>query len=52
MAPVSVEGKPLAERLRMLEALDEPEKAAMVTIIDALLTEKKVTDLVTRSAAA
>ena len=36
----------------MLDALDEPEKAAVVTIIDALLTKKKVTDLVTQSAAA
>lgn len=52
LAPVSTEGKPLAERLRLLDALDESEKAAVVTIIDALLTKKKVTDLVTQGAAA
>jgi transcriptional regulator with XRE-family HTH domain len=51
-APISTEGKPLAERLRLLEALDETEKAAVVTIIDALLTKKKVVDLVTHGAAA
>ena len=36
----------------MLDALDESETAAVVTIIGALLTKKKVTDLVTQTAAA
>jgi hypothetical protein len=38
---VRLEDKDLTERLRLLESLDEHEKSALLTVIDAVLTKKK-----------
>jgi transcriptional regulator with XRE-family HTH domain len=42
---VGLEDKDLTERLRLLESLDEHEKSALLTVIDAVLTKKKMFDL-------
>jgi len=52
LSPVRVEDKPMAERLRLISALDEEERAALMTLIDALLTKKKVVDLVVKETGA
>jgi transcriptional regulator with XRE-family HTH domain len=42
---IRLEDKDLTERLRLLESLDEHEKSALLTVIDAVLTKKKMFDL-------
>jgi len=50
--PVSLEDQPLAQRIELLERLDPEEKAAVIKIIDGLLTKKKFVDLVAQESAA
>lgn len=52
MTPVTVADRSLAERVRLIAALDPEERDALLKIIDALLTKKKVVDLVTGQMAA
>ncbi len=49
--PVRLEDQPLAQRMELLERLDPEEKAAVIKIIDGLLTKKKFVDLVTQESA-
>lgn len=46
ISPVRVEDKSLLERVKLIETLETEEKNALLKIIDALLTKKKVVDLV------
>lgn len=46
ISPVRVEDKSLLERIKLIETLETDEKNALMKIIDALLTKKKVVDLV------
>jgi transcriptional regulator with XRE-family HTH domain len=39
---VRVEDRDLAERLRLLETLDESERGAVITVIDAMLTKHRM----------
>jgi transcriptional regulator with XRE-family HTH domain len=48
LAPVKVEDKTLAEKIRLIETLEPEERNALIKIIDALLTKKKVVDLVVK----
>jgi transcriptional regulator with XRE-family HTH domain len=45
LTPVTVEDKDLTERVRLIEALDEEERNAVLRIIDGLLTKKKLFDV-------
>ena len=44
--PVRVQDKTLVEKVKLIDTLDTEEKNALLKIIDALLTKKKVVDLV------
>jgi transcriptional regulator with XRE-family HTH domain len=46
ISPVRVEDKSLLERIKLIETLEAEERNALIKIIDALLTKKKVVDLV------
>jgi transcriptional regulator with XRE-family HTH domain len=46
ITPVKVEDKSLLEKVKLIDTLDPEEKGALLKIIDALLTKKKVIDLV------
>lgn len=48
MTPVKIEDKTLVEKIKLIETLDDEEKNAVMKIIDALLTKKKVVDLVVK----
>jgi len=50
LTTVNIQDKNLAERIRMLDSLEQDERDALLKIIDALLTKKKVVDLVTGNA--
>ena len=50
ITPVKVEDKSLLEKVKLSDTLDPDEKGALIKIIDALLTKKKVIDLVMKEA--
>lgn len=50
-APVSVEGETLSERLALLSELSEEDRKTAINVIDALLTRKKMIELVRKNAA-
>lgn len=39
---VRIEGKEVAERVRLLESLDKREREALITVIDSMLTKHKM----------
>jgi hypothetical protein len=45
MTPVSIESKPLNERLKLMEKLEEKDRQTVINVIDAMLTKKKMRDL-------
>lgn len=45
LAPVSVKDKSLAERLDLLEQLDETDRQTVINVIDSMLTKKKMLDV-------
>ncbi len=47
-SPVTSANKSFAERLRLIESLEQDERDALCKLIDALLTKKKVFDMVAR----
>lgn len=47
IAPVSVKDKNLAERLELLDQLDEEDKKTIINVIDSILTKKKMLELLT-----
>lgn len=49
-SPIKVEDKTLAERIKLIDTLEVDEKNALLKIIDAMLTKKKVIDLVMKEA--
>lgn len=46
-APASVKDKNLAERLELLDQLDEEDKKTIINVIDSILTKKKMLELLT-----
>lgn len=45
-AEVHIKDKTLAERVRLLDAMDEDDRKAITHLIDALLTKKKIRELI------
>ena len=43
--PVTVQNKPLNERLEMVEKLEEKDRQTIINVIDAMLTKKKMLNL-------
>lgn len=43
---VRIEDKDLAERLRLLEGLDQSERDALITVIDSMLTKHRMRSLI------
>jgi transcriptional regulator with XRE-family HTH domain len=43
--PVTIQDKTLTERLQLLDQLDETDRQTVVHVIDAMLTKKKMLDL-------
>lgn len=49
---VRLEDKELAERLRLLETLDEREREALLTVIDSMLTKHRIRTFLNQEQAA
>lgn len=47
--PVSIEDRPLAERLKLIDQLEEPDRQTIINVIDSMLTKKKMLDLLTQN---
>lgn len=45
LVPVSVQDKSMAERLELLQTLDETDRQTILHVIDSMLTKKKMLDL-------
>ena len=45
LTPVSVQSKPLNERLELMEKLEEKDRQTIINVIDAMLTKKKMLNL-------
>lgn len=45
ISPVSVKNRPLMERLQMVEKLEDKERETVINVIDAMLTKKKMLDV-------
>jgi transcriptional regulator with XRE-family HTH domain len=50
--PVSIKDRPLAERLKLIDQLEEPDQQTIINVIDSMLTKKKMLDLLTQNNAA
>ncbi|MBI4751913.1 MAG: helix-turn-helix transcriptional regulator [Acidobacteria bacterium] len=48
MAPLQAEDQAVAERVRLINTLEPRERDSLLNILDALLTKKKVFDMVAR----
>ena len=42
---VKIENKSLAERIKLLDTLEEEDQAALIRVIDSMLTKKKILGL-------
>jgi transcriptional regulator with XRE-family HTH domain len=47
VVPVSIKDKSIAERIELLERLDENDRQTVINVIDSMLTKKKMLDLLT-----
>lgn len=45
---VRIEDKSLMERVKLIDALDQEDKTALVRVIDSMLTKKKILNLITK----
>ena len=45
--PVTIKNKSLANRLELIERLDEEDQQTIINVIDSMLTKKKMLDLLT-----
>jgi len=50
-AEVTISNKPLAERIRMVDALDEADQQALIHVIDSMLTKHRLRQFLGESAA-
>ena len=48
---IRIQNKPLAERIRLLDSLNEEDQQALMRIIDSILTKKKMMDVLSNKAA-
>ena len=44
---IKIANKPFAERIKLLNALNEKEQEVITEVIDAMLTRKKILDFIT-----
>ena len=49
---VRIEDKNLMERVKLIDSLEEDDKAALIRVIDSMLTKKKILNLITKENAA
>ncbi len=45
---IRIEDKNLIERVKLIDSLDEDDKAALIRMIDSMLTKKKILNLITK----
>ncbi len=45
---VRIEDKGLMERIKLIDALDEEDRSALIRVIDSMLTKKKILNLITK----
>jgi len=45
---VEIKNKALVEKIRLIDKLDDNEQQALITVIDSMLTKKKILDLLTK----
>lgn len=45
---IRIEDKGLMERVKLIDALDEEDKTALIRVIDSMLTKKKILNLITK----
>lgn len=45
VTPISIKDKSLANKLELIEQLDEADKQTIINVIDSMLTKKKMLDL-------
>lgn len=45
---VRIEDKNLMERVKLIDSLEEDDKAALIRVIDSMLTKKKILNLITK----
>ena len=43
---IKIRNKPLAERVKLIDSLDEEDQSALIRVIDSMLTKKKMRDLI------
>jgi len=49
--PVTIKDKTLAERLELVDLLEETDRQTIINVIDSMLTKKKMLDLLTQNKA-
>jgi transcriptional regulator with XRE-family HTH domain len=49
---VRIEDKNLMERVKLIDSLEKDDKAALIRVIDSMLTKKKILNLITKENAA
>jgi transcriptional regulator with XRE-family HTH domain len=45
---IRIEDKGMMERVKLIDALDEEDKTALIWVIDSMLTKKKILNLITK----
>ena len=45
---IRIEDKGLMERVKLIDALDEEDRSALIRVIDSMLTKKKILNLITK----
>lgn len=48
LQPISVHDKTLAERLQLIDTLDDVDRQTIINVIDSMLTKKRILELLTR----
>jgi transcriptional regulator with XRE-family HTH domain len=51
-AEVTISNKPLAERIRLVDALDEDDQQALIHVIDSMLTKHRLREFLGQAASA
>lgn len=47
---IKIKNKPLAERVKLMDSLDEEDQSALIQVIDSMLTKKRMKDLLAKTA--
>jgi transcriptional regulator with XRE-family HTH domain len=46
---IKIKNKPLAERVKLMDTLDEEDQNALIQVIDSMLTKKRMKDLLSKT---